>query len=362
MDARLQRFHNPVRTVAGAGALSALAGLLGERRALLITFAEAGGLGLVERVRDQLGERLVGIHDRVSPHPDVADLGGLYRQVWSSRAEVLVALGGGSTIDSAKAVALGTEDGRFETIRDALRAKREWATGPRKALIAVPTTAGTGSEVTPWATVWDREAQRKHSLHHEALWPEAAVVDPLLMQSLPPAVTLQSGLDALSHALESIWNRHANPVSDALAVAAARCILDTLPALLRQPDQPDLRESMARAALQAGLAFSNTRTALAHSLSYPMTMRHGLPHGIACSFTLPLVARLAIGHDAGRDRVLGQALGPLTDAPARLEAFLHALGVHTRFSDYGVDAAEADALMAQALEGDRGRNFIGAPA
>ena len=358
----MHHFHNPVRTVAGFGALAALPELLGTRRALLLTFGEAASLGLVELVRQRLGDRLVAVIDCIAPNPDLADLELLYPQVWQHVAEVVIALGGGSVIDSAKAVLVGTPSGQFHELRHWLRDGVSFTPRRCKALIAVPTTAGTGSEVTPWATVWDRELQRKHSLHLPQTWPEAAVIDPVLMRSLPEAVTLQSGLDALSHALEAIWNRNANPVSDALAIAAARSIFITLPALKRAPDDMALREAMAAAALQAGLAFSNTRTALAHSMSYPMTLRFGLPHGIACSFTLPLVASLAIGRDAERDAVLAEALGPLAAAPARLESFLHDLGVKTGFADYGVDEAGAAALLDEALQGDRGRNFIGVAA
>jgi len=358
----MHRFYNPVRTVAGLGALNALPELLGSRRALLLTFREAEPLGLVDLLRERLGDRLVKVIASVTPNPDLAELELLYPQVWCHEAEVLIALGGGSVIDSAKAMLAGTPSGQFHEIRQWLRDERSFVPPRHKTLIAVPTTAGTGSEVTPWATVWDREQQRKHSLQLPCTWPEAAIVDPVLMRSLPEAVTLQSGLDALSHALEAIWNRHANPVSDALAVAAAQAILSTLPALRSAPEDMTLREAMALAALQAGLAFSNTRTALAHSLSYPMTLRHGLPHGIACSFTLPQVAAMAIGRDTARDAVLAQALGPLHDAPARLEAFLQGLGVKTQFADYGVGEAEASALLNEALQGDRGRNFIGVPA
>jgi phosphonate metabolism-associated iron-containing alcohol dehydrogenase len=364
----VHRFHNPVRTCAGLGALRELPALLGERRALLLSFADATPLGLVELVRQQLGGQLLGVIDDIHPNPDLIDLELLYPQVWqgdAAQAEVLIALGGGSVIDSAKAVMLGTPSRQFFEIRRLLQDGQAFTPVARKALIAVPTTAGTGSEVTPWATVWDREMQRKHSLHRPDTWPEAALVDPVLMRSLPPAVSLQAGLDALSHALEAIWNRHANPISDALAVAAARGILSALPALMREPGCIAHREAMAVAALQAGLAFSNTRTALAHSMSYAMTLRHGLPHGIACSFTLPLVARLAIGRDAERDAVLAQALlplGPLAQAPQRLEAWLQALGVKTAFADYGVGEAEARVLLDEGLQGERGRNFIGAAA
>jgi phosphonate metabolism-associated iron-containing alcohol dehydrogenase len=229
-----------------------------------------------------------------------------------------------------------------------------------KTLIAVPTTAGTGSEVTPWATIWDRAAQKKHSLHLKETWPSIALIDPELMLSLPASVTLQSGLDALSHALESIWNVNANPVSDTFAVAAVHDILDTLPRLMERLDDVGLRARMALAALKAGMAFSNTRTALAHSISYEMTLRYGLPHGIACSFPLPMVLERARGRRADRDEVLAQALGaPLHDAPRRLAAFIEQLGVKTRFADYGVSDEQAEQMVAHALGGARGRNFIG---
>ena len=273
---------------------------------------------------------------------------------------VLVAVGGGSAIDTAKALMVGNDSGRFADIVAGLAGERVFLPTRFKQLIAVPTTAGTGSEVTPWATVWDRERQKKYSLHLPQTWSSHAVIDPELMLSLPSAVTLQSGLDALSHALESIWNVNANPVSDVFAVAAVHETLEVLPQLMQHPLDLSLRSRMALAALKAGLAFSNTKTALAHSISYEMTLRYGIPHGIACSFSLPMVLERAMGRSADRDRVLEQALGkPLANAPRRLEAFIEALGVRTRFSDYGVSDDEARDMVLHAQAGARGRNFIG---
>jgi phosphonate metabolism-associated iron-containing alcohol dehydrogenase len=355
-------YFNPVQSVYGAGALSRLPALLEGRKAALVTFPEAREIGLLARLEAVLGDHLACVIDQVRPNPDVAELAGTWESFWRDHVdtEVIIAVGGGSAIDTAKALMVGNASGRFDELVAGLAGEAPFAPTRFKTLIAVPTTAGTGSEVTPWATVWDRVRQKKYSLHLRETWPTYAVIDPELMLSLPAAVTLQSGLDALSHALESIWNLNANPISDTFAIAAVRDIVEVLPALMRAPQDLGLRGRMALAALKAGMAFSNTKTALAHSISYEMTLRHGLPHGIACSFTLPMVLERAIGHDAARDSVLQQALGvPLQAAPRYLADFIESLGVHTRFADYGVDYEEAQAMVAHALQGARGKNFIG---
>ncbi len=358
-------YYNPVRSVAGAGTLADLASLTGGRRTVLVTFPEARELGLVARIEKLLGPSLVQVIDRVLPNPDVAELRPMYEAFWREHedTEVLLAVGGGSAIDTAKALMVGTESGRFDDLLALLASGQSFVPPRHKTLIAVPTTAGTGSEVTPWATIWDRASQRKYSLHLPETWPTCAVVDAELMLSAPPAVTLASGLDALSHALEAVWNVNANPISDAFAVSAAQDILQVLPALMRAPGDIALREAMSLAALKAGMAFSNTKTALAHSISYEMTLRHGLPHGIACSFPLPLVCRLALYKSPARDAVLRKIFGQdLQQAPEKLTAFLHGLGVKTGFADYGVSEEEAQRMVAHAMQGVRGKNFIGAIA
>jgi alcohol dehydrogenase len=356
------RYHNPVAIRFGWNAVENLADSLGASDAVLVTFPEAQATGLEPRLRTLLGERLRHVIRDIEPNPEVAWFRSRYGEFWKAHGGcTVIAVGGGSVIDTAKLLLTATAGGSFEEIERALAAGKQPDVARACRLLAVPTTAGTGSEVTPWATLWDRTSSspKKYSLHVEETWPSEAIVDPALTLSAPEAVTLASALDALSHSLESIWNVNWNSVSDTLAVEAARSVIATLPKLLQKPRDEALRTSMSRASLMAGLAFSNTRTALAHSISYEMTLKHGLPHGLACSFPLPFVWELAAGADAGRDAVLARIFGADVVRPwQKLAEFIEGVGVPTRFDAYGVGPEEARAMVDYALEGARGRNFI----
>jgi len=259
------QYHNPVAISFGSGCVETLPRVLGGRTATLVTFPEAADLGLTARLERILGASLTTIIDRTQSNPDIDGLADLYRDFWSrpAQGDVLIAVGGGSVLDTAKSLMVRTGDGSFEALVDLLSTGKSFVPHRVKPLIAVPTTAGTGSEVTPWATIWHRAAGKKYSLHLAQTWPEAALVDPALTLSLPAGATLAAGLDALSHALESIWNVNANSVSDTHAVAAARMVLETLPDLMRDLGSAHLRGRMSLAALQAGLAFSNQDSARA---------------------------------------------------------------------------------------------------
>jgi len=363
MKARAYEFHNPVATVFGPNAAETLPQLVGNRKTVLVTFPEAEAIGITGRISKILGKSIIAIESETEPNPDIVGLARLYKKFWSDyrQCEVIVAVGGGSTLDTAKNLMVGTASGEYAELLNHLTSGSPFTPSQSKPLIAIPTTAGTGSEVTPWASVWDHSIKKKYSLHLKETWAEAAVVDPELMLTLPASVTLQSGLDALSHALESIWNVNANPISDTFAVSAAREMMKVLPELMGDLDNITLRSHASLAALKAGLAFSNTKTALAHSISYDMTLRHGLPHGIACSFTLPMVLKLAMGRVPERDKVLQQVFPcALDEAPVHLSRFLESLNVSTAFESYGVSEAESQEMIVEALQGARGKNFIGA--
>ena len=281
-------YHNPVSIHFGVGEFGRIAKLIGDRADAVVTYGDAYFHRLTQQLAEAAGPAVL-IIDTIAPNPDFITLDAACDAMVAAtrRPEVIVAIGGGSVLDAAKVLAVG-EFG-FDAVREPLETDGASASLPATAipLIAVPTTAGTGSEVTSWATVWDTENANKYSLARNDLYPGHAIIDPELMRSLPLNQTISTGLDALSHALESIWNVNLNPVSANFAVSAAKSVLENLVPLSKNLGDLELRSRMAEAATMAGLAFSNTRTALAHSLSYPVTLHHGVPHGVACSLCFP---------------------------------------------------------------------------
>ncbi len=352
-------YENPVRIRFGAGSLDGIGDLVQDRAYCLITYDEPIFHDIARRIAAIAGPAALTI-DTVTPNPDFHMLTEACARFAAARpvADVVVALGGGSAIDAAKVVAAGGNG--FAAVKRYLEDGGGGEALTATPIIAIPTTAGTGSEVTNWASVWDTDNGRKYSLSRQSLYATDALIDPELMVGKPRALTVSTALDALSHSLESIWNVNGNPVSTNHAVHAATEILECLPGLADDLENLDLRVRIARAATFAGLAFSNTKTALAHSISYPITLRHGTPHGIACSFSLPMVMRSVIGAneacDTGLRRIFGSDLLAGAD---RLEEFLVTLGVSVDKADYGVDDGEWRELIETAMTGERGRNFIG---
>ncbi|KVC29613.1 iron-containing alcohol dehydrogenase PsrA [Burkholderia pseudomultivorans] len=354
------RFHNPVRIRFGIDSLADAPDALAGRSYAIVTYPDAVFARLADRLEAQLGPALARI-DCVEANPSVPMLRRACERlaVLPRKPDVLVALGGGSVIDSAKVLA--AEHGDFDRVLRILSGDSS-TVHAALPILAIPTTAGTGSEVTHWATVWDPHNARKLSLSRPDLYPETVIVDPRLMIGLPMQPTIASGLDALSHALESIWNVHANPVTRGLAVHAARELIRGLGRVNADLDDLDARSDMALGALRAGLAFSNTHTALAHNISYAITLTRGVAHGIACSFCLPAVMQAAIGVDGACDAALCEIFGDTDSAPAQLVTLLDALGVARHPAAYGIDANEWAQIVDHAFDGARGRNFIGTRA
>ena len=352
-------YQNPVTINFGSGLFSSLPEFIAGRSFALVTYPEKPFDDLSNELKETAGEPLLTIND-VAPNPDVTVLenqSARFAQL-PEKPEVIVALGGGSVIDTAKVLSAASGDPNI--LPKLLQKEPSSVNLTTIPIIAVPTTAGTGSEVTCWATVWSADTNSKFSLSRKELYPEIALLDPNLMLKKPRDLTLATALDALSHALESIWNINANPVSARFAIAAAQAIMRDLPNLYSNLDDLELRSSIAEAALNAGLAFSNTKTAIAHNISYPITLGWGVKHGIACSFTLPTILQSIIGIGGFRENSLKKIFGEdLYKGADELTSFLKNFGVGHRFADHQISPTSFINIIDEAFEGERGKNFIG---
>ena len=259
--------------------------------------------------------------DKVTENPGLHELQKQMDSLCGKAIDCVVAVGGGSALDTAKvlAVALGTRC-QGNALIDLLTNPNRPINEKRVPLIALPTTSGTGSEVTPFATVWDHRQKKKFSLAGPDMYPSLAIVDPVLTHTLPMETTISTGLDAINQATESIWNRHANPITVQLATRALQIGIPALIQLSETLHSAEARRNLAEASLLAGMAISLTRTALCHSISYPITVHFGVAHGLACAFTMTSVLRQCVAVDDGRlTRLAVDLLGP----KASLRELLH---------------------------------------
>lgn len=202
-----------------------------------------------------------------------------------TKPDLIIAIGGGSSIDLAKAISALYEYKDLNVL-DLLKNKDYLDNVVNIPFIAVPTTAGTGSECTKWATIWDFDNSKKYSIDADYLYPNEAWLVPELTQTMDEKMTLSTGLDALAHAMESYWSVPSNKYTRVLARDSIRIIRKYLPLVLSDLNNMEYRQQMLMGSFFAGLAFSNTRTTACHSISYPLTMMFGINHGFAAALTL----------------------------------------------------------------------------
>ena len=294
-----QWFRVPSTTYFNAGALENLRDLDCDV-AMVVTDAASEARGVVEQVRAKLPTDHVFAYSEVEPEPDEETIMRGVALLDRTHPDLLVAIGGGSVLDAAKAMRLFYEhpDRSFDELTvPFLDPRKRMADFPREphtvGLVAIPTTSGTGSEVSPAAVV--TVGERKETLVDYCLVPDVAIVDPLLTLSMPESVTLDSGVDALTHALEAAVSIFASPYTDAFCVQAARLIFDALPRVHDDPSDLAARTDMANAATLAGLAFSNAFVGTNHALAHAVGPRFHIAHGRANGVFLPHVLRYNAG-------------------------------------------------------------------
>ncbi|MBS4214271.1 phosphonoacetaldehyde reductase [Neobacillus rhizophilus] len=270
-------------------------------------------------------------------NPDVEDLFRYTQLIKEFDYECIVGIGGGSVLDLAKSLAAlkKMEVDSISSLRTVIKEKL-YAENPNIVpWVAVPTTSGTGSEVTCWATIWDNANGVKLSIDSENLYSHIAIIDPALTASLPMSLTASTALDALCHATEAYWSKNSNEISRVYSLEAISRIVHNFEAVLTHPQEVSLRKELALGSLYAGLAFSNTRTTACHSISYPLTLELGMVHGIAASITLAKVMELNFASILKSDKLL-KAFGARScqEIQEQIDYFFKLAGFSSRLRDY----------------------------
>ncbi|MCI0499944.1 MAG: iron-containing alcohol dehydrogenase, partial [Planctomycetales bacterium] len=280
--------------------------------------------GLVDEVKKKMGGILAGVYADVPQDSgmEVVDRGA--ERALSAGADVIVSLGGGSVIDTAKGMCIVVkEGGSFKEFQGMQMLAR-----PQTPHVVIPTTAGTGSEVTSGAVVMDREQGQKIIIFEYFNTPKVAVLDPRMTAKLPPNLTASTGMDALTHAVESYVSQQRNPLSDAAALHAIRLIAKYLPLAVANGSDLAARGQMQIAALLAGWAFSNAMVGLVHAMAHSLGAVTATPHGLANAMLLPHVMRYNCDEVEELTADIAGAMGVPTegmDGRQAAEAAIHAI-------------------------------------
>ncbi|MGU3537511.1 iron-containing alcohol dehydrogenase [Methylobacterium sp. A54F] len=342
-----------MRIGAGAsGLLPEVLGQLGLSRPFVVTDPFLAGNGRVETLMARLAARGIAavVFSETVPDPTVDAVEAALAALRRGEHDCVVGFGGGSPMDTAKAVAVLARRGGHMRDYKAPHVQDE----PGLPIIAIPTTAGTGSEATRFTIVTDAETDEKMLCIGLAYLPVAALVDYELTLTKPKRLTADTGIDALTHAIEAYVSRRANPFSDGFALTAMRAIAPNLRRVWTDPGDRHAREAMMLGATQAGIAFSNSSVALVHGMSRPIGAHFHVAHGLSNAMLLPAVTRFSINAAPGRYADCARAMGVAQDSDGNAAACERLVAALVELNDdldvpsprsYGLDAERWATLL-----------------
>lgn len=338
-------FNLPVKLVFGSGKRNDLAKYIDEiggSRGVLVCGNSFCKNGVADEFLRLGGGKIVEIFSDIRPNPTTDNVNDCVRLMREVDADFAVALGGGSPMDCCKAAcAIVRGDDNIEPYHSLGKPISAKEAIP---MIAVTTTSGTASEVTNISVLTDINKNLKQPMNDPAMYPKIAVIDPELTLTVPPQVTASTGLDVLSHAIESYWSTLNQPICSACSIYAARLVFQWLEKAYTEPENLTAREKMAEASIVAGVAFSHPRTTGSHACSFPLTNIYGIPHGEACAFTLDYFVKFNAKHadSDGRLDALAKDCGfdSAYEMADEISAMKKRMGMRSRLSEIGCTSDE----------------------
>ena len=283
------------------------------------------------------------IHFGISANPTIEDVYNTTNAIKESNADFIVALGGGSILDCAKIsssmAAMDIDIKKF--LENKININKSIP------VIAIPTTAGTGSEVTSVSVISDKLKEDKFPIKSEYLLPKISIIDPELTLTVPKNITATSGIDVLSHALESYYSINNNPISDILSIEAIKLVMNNLENVILDPNNLIYRENMCQASLLAGMAFSVTGTAACHGISYPLTSKFNIPHGEACGLTQDKVLLLNSSVEFDRMDRLSKSVGykNIDEFANDIYILKEKIGLANKLRDYNIKENDLEKIV-----------------
>ena len=354
-------FQMSGKLIFGKGALEELPEAvrrIGAGKAFVVTDPGLVRAGIAEKLLGILSEADVStaLYDKVEPDPRIEVVWDCHEAARSSQCEVLIGLGGGSALDTAKVTAVLL--GNSGDLQDYFGIDNI----PHRGLptVMIPTTAGTGSEVTPIAVLSDKQAQLKKGIVSDHLYADVALIDPELAVTLPPQVTAYTGVDALTHAIEAYTNKFAHPFIDTFALAAIQLIGRYLKRAVAEGSDLEARYHMAMASLYGGMCLGSVNTAAVHAMAYPLGGMFDVPHGMANALLLPYVMQFNLESCPERFARIADALGrpngefaAAPSATASVDAvreLCSEVGIVSRLGDLDIPEESIDQMAAGALK------------
>lgn len=350
MNKEFSTFSSPRKLLFGIGAVKNIGtelSELGAKNVFIVCDPIATEVGLIDPILSSLEDLDIeyGIWDNAEPEPFSPSVQDALDEARENEYDSVIGVGGGSTMDTGKMVALLLD--KEKDVRDYFSEPLPSRSVP---FILAPTTSGTGSEVSNCTIIGDPKEDFKHALYSSDLYPDIAIVDPLLAKTAPPDLTARSGSDALSHAIEAYVSKNSNPITDMFAERAIRLVNEHLRSAYSNGENMEARLGMAKSSLFAGLAFGNAGTVIGHALGYAHAYLHHSPHGVSVSVTQPYAMEYNIISNMEKFARIASLLGEETEKYSLREAAFQApkaylkllvdLDMPTNLKDMGATKAD----------------------
>jgi len=342
-------YFMPVKLCFGAGVSGKMESYIKGDHIFIVSDPFLYQSGVAAKIGESFPGKTVTYFSDIEPNPSCESVDAAVEQARINKADCVIGLGGGSALDVSKIVAcLVTCKG---SIYDYYAGGSRRLTSRETTLICIPTTAGTGSEVTNVGVYTNKKTGVKMPMVNDQFWADYAVIDPELTATLPAAVTASTGMDAFCHAIEAYWNKESVPVCDLLAIEAMKLVLENIEKACLEPHNQEVRSNMMLSSLLAGIAFSQTRTTGIHAVSFPLTTEFHASHGVACAITLPAFIRVSEERKKDKMNALARHLGyeSVNDLADGVEALMKRIKMPVRLSELGVTESDLEHITETGL-------------